>query len=118
MDCDIHEIAEKYIEEKPQIGEIPVAPDERQSAPVIQGTGVEDTTITEGTVTFDIRFTAAVPSDYKSAGSPDREKNRPDSQCGSPEPVLSRISFGKKRNLLLLSDDFQPVWDGFYGQSL
>ena len=40
MDCDIHEIAEKYIEEKPQIGEIPVAPDERQSAPVIQGTGV------------------------------------------------------------------------------
>ena len=74
MDCDIHEIAEKYIEEKPQIGEIPVAPDERQSAPVIQGTGVEDTTITEGTVTFDIRFTAAVPSDYESSGSPDREK--------------------------------------------
>lgn len=74
MDCEINEIAEKYIEEKPQIGEIPVAPDERQSAPVIQGTGVEDTTITEGTVTFDIRFTAAVPSDYESSGSPDREK--------------------------------------------
>ena len=74
MDCEINEIAEKYIEEKPQIGEIPVAPDERQSAPVVQGTGVEDTTITEGTVTFDIRFTAAVPSDYESSGSPDREK--------------------------------------------
>ena len=51
-----------------------MAPDERQSAPVVQGTGVEDTTITEGTVTFDIRFTAAVPSDYESSGSPDREK--------------------------------------------
>ena len=57
-----NEIAEKYMEEKPQIGEIPVAPDERENTPLIQGTGVEDTTITEGTVTFDIRFTAAVPS--------------------------------------------------------
>ena len=74
MDCDIHEIAEKYIEEKPQIGETPVAPDERQSTPVIQGTGVEDTTITEGKVTFDIRFTAAIPSGYKCSGAPDREK--------------------------------------------
>ena len=61
-DCDVNEIAEKYMEEKPQIGEIPVAPDERENTPLIQGTGVEDTTITEGTVTFDIRFTAAVPS--------------------------------------------------------
>ena len=74
MDCDIHEIAEKYIEEKPQIGETPVAPDERQSTSVIQGTGVEDTTITEGKVTFDIRFTAAIPSGYKCSGAPDREK--------------------------------------------
>ena len=46
-DCDVNEIAEKYIEEKPQIGEIPVAPDERENTPLIQGTGVEDTTITE-----------------------------------------------------------------------
>ena len=61
-DCDVNEIAEKYMEEKPQIGEIPVAPDERENTPLIQGTGVEDTTITEGTVTFDIRFTATVPS--------------------------------------------------------
>ena len=67
-DCDVNEIAEKYIEEKPQIGEIPVAPDERENAPLIQGTGVEDTTITEGTVTFDIRFTAAVPSAREKIG--------------------------------------------------
>ena len=68
MDCEINEIAEKYIEEKPQIGEIPVAPDERENAPMIQGTGVEDTTMTEGTVTFDIRFTAAVPSAREKIG--------------------------------------------------
>ncbi len=51
-----------------------MAPDERQSTPAIQGTGVEDTTITEGTVTFDIRFNAAVPSGHKRAESPGREK--------------------------------------------
>ena len=73
-DCDVNEIAEKYIEEKPQIGEIPVAPDERENAPMIQGTGVEDTTMTEGTVTFDIRFTAAVPSVHQEPGGSGEEK--------------------------------------------
>ena len=67
-DCTVNEIAEKYIEEKPQVAEIPVAPDERQSTSVIQGTGVEDTTITEGTVTFDIRFHAAVPVSSEQIG--------------------------------------------------
>lgn len=45
-----------------------MAPDERENTPLIQGTGVEDTTITEGTVTFDIRFTAAVPSAREKIG--------------------------------------------------
>ena len=67
-DCTVNEIAEKYIEEKPQVTEIPVAPDERQNTSVIQGTGVEDTTITEGTVTFDIRFHAAVPVSREQIG--------------------------------------------------
>ena len=67
-DCTVNEIAEKYIEEKPQVAEIPVAPDERQSTSVIQGTGVEDTTITEGTVTFDIRFHAGVPVSSEQIG--------------------------------------------------
>ena len=67
-DCTVNEIAEKYIEEKPQVTEIPVAPDERQSTSVIQGTGVEDTTITEGTVTFDIRFHAGVPVSSEQIG--------------------------------------------------
>ena len=67
-DCTVNEIAEKYIEEKPQVAQIPVAPDERQNTSVIQGTGVEDTTITEGTVTFDIRFHAAVPVSREQIG--------------------------------------------------
>ena len=67
-DCTVNEIAEKYIEEKPQVTEIPVAPDERQNTSVIQGTGVEDTTITEGTVTFDIRFHAGVPVSSEQIG--------------------------------------------------
>ena len=67
-DCTVNEIAEKYIEEKPQVTEIPVAPDERQNTSVIQGTGVEDTTITEGTGTFDIRFHAGVPVSSEQIG--------------------------------------------------
>ena len=67
-DCTVNEIAEKYIEEKPQVAQIPVAPDERQNTSVIQGAGVEDTTITEGTVTFDIRFHAAVPVSREQIG--------------------------------------------------
>ena len=67
-DCTVNEIAEKYIEEKPQVAQIPVAPDERQNTSVIQGTGVEDTTITEGTVTFDIRFHAGVPVSSEQIG--------------------------------------------------
>ena len=67
-DCTVNDIAEKYIEEKPQVTDIPVAPDERQNTSVIQGTGVEDTTITEGTVTFDIRFHAGVPVSSEQIG--------------------------------------------------
>ena len=59
-DCSVTDIAEKYIEGTPQIGEVPVAPDETNSA-VIHGLSSEDTTLTEGTVTYDIRFTALAP---------------------------------------------------------
>lgn len=67
-DCQVQEIVEKYIEEKPQIGEVPVTPDEREDTPLIQGTGVDDTSITEGRVNYDIRFTATVPSEKEKIG--------------------------------------------------
>lgn len=38
-----------------------VAPDESNQATMIHGTGNEDITLTEGTVTYDIRFLAAAP---------------------------------------------------------
>ena len=60
-DCDVEEIAEKYIEGTPQVGEVAVAPDESNRASMIQGAGNEDASLTEGTVTYDIRFLATAP---------------------------------------------------------
>ena len=60
-DIELNKIADKYIECEPQIAEIPVMPDET-NAPKVQGTGVEDVKMTEGTVKFDIRFQALVPN--------------------------------------------------------
>lgn len=57
----VQDIVEKYIVGTPQVAEMPILPDET-NAPRINGTGVEDTTITEGTVTFDIRFYAILPT--------------------------------------------------------
>lgn len=60
-DCDVKEIAERYIEDRPQVAEVAVAPDETNASPMIQGMNREDTTMTEGTVTYDIRFGAVAP---------------------------------------------------------
>ncbi len=57
-DIPVEEIAEKYIEGTPEISTIPVNPD----ASHITSTGVEDATITEGSITYDIRFNAIAPS--------------------------------------------------------
>ena len=58
-DCNVREIAEKYIEGQPQVSAIPVLPDE--SGTVIHGLDTEDKSVHEGTVTYDIRFRAIVP---------------------------------------------------------
>lgn len=60
-DCDVDEIVGKYIEGTPQVGEVAVAPDESNRVSMIQGIGNEDTSLTEGTVTYDIRFLATAP---------------------------------------------------------
>lgn len=57
---DVKEIAEKYIQGTPQVAEVPVAPDEVNPS-LISGTGVEDSSVNEGTVTYDIRFFAVAP---------------------------------------------------------
>ena len=60
-DCDVRDIASRYIEGEPQVSEVPVAPDKTNVATVIHGIGTEDATQTEGTVTYDIRFLASLP---------------------------------------------------------
>lgn len=56
----VSEIAEKYIEGKPQIAGIAVHQDEALSE-LITGMGTESTSVQEGTVTYDIRFWALAP---------------------------------------------------------
>ena len=61
---EVGEIADKYIDGKPQIANVKVMPD-ADSVPRIEGVGVEDNTVNEGTVVYDIRFRAIVPRTEK-----------------------------------------------------
>ena len=57
-DLTVEEIAESYIEGEPQIANAAVHQDEGEQ---IRGSQTEDSTIREGTVTYDIRFYAIAP---------------------------------------------------------
>ena len=57
---DVKEIVEYFIVGEPQVGTISVLPDET-NATKIAGTGVEDSSLTEGTITYDIQFRAVLP---------------------------------------------------------
>lgn len=59
--CEVSEIVEKYIEGKPQVDEVAVAPDETNKGSMIHGSGNEDVSLTEGVITYDIRFLAVAP---------------------------------------------------------
>ena len=62
-DFGVDEIADHYIEGEPLIAGMAVNPDEEacRDGEQIKGARTEDSTIKEGTVTYDIRFYAAVP---------------------------------------------------------
>lgn len=60
-DCSIKDIEEKYIEGTPQVSGSVVHQDE--AGEFIRGTNTEDTTMTEGTVTYDIFFRVISPKD-------------------------------------------------------
>ena len=60
-DYEVSEIASKYIEGEARISEVSVHPDEDAMSRQITGLNTEDSTIHEGTVTYDIRFRAIVP---------------------------------------------------------
>lgn len=65
-DCDVGDIAEKYIEGQPQVSNFPVLPDE--GGTVINGMDTEDKSVREGMVTYDIRFYAVVPDSREEIG--------------------------------------------------
>lgn len=60
--CGVDEIAEKYIEGQPQVSAVPVNSDESGTTSRIQGMNTEDISQTEGTVLYDIRFSAIAPA--------------------------------------------------------
>ena len=62
QDFTVDEIAEKYIEGSPQIAQIAVNLDEGTDSKgeQIEGGKTEDSTMKEGTITYDIRFYALV----------------------------------------------------------
>ena len=65
-DSDIETI-ESYIEDTPQVGEVPVGEDAtnraRPAGETVAGRSTEYRTLTEGSVTYDIRFYAQAPRD-------------------------------------------------------
>ncbi len=66
-DYDIHEMEKNYIEGTPQIAEIAVHKDEivKGNYELVEGRQTEDSSILEGTITYDIRFEAIAPVDKK-----------------------------------------------------
>ncbi len=59
-EISLEEIAQRYIEGTPQVSTVPVFPD--QEGTLIKGESTEDKLIYEGTVFYDIRFRALLPS--------------------------------------------------------
>lgn len=61
VNCSIQEIMGRYIEGEPEIGQVPVNMDEKVLSEQIETTSVEDNSVYEGTVSYDIRFYANTP---------------------------------------------------------
>ena len=74
-ECSVDEIAEKYIEGTPEIGTVGVHVDDTNRLPrapeVITGSNNEDSTLTEGTVHYDVRFDAIAPTSAHDAAAQD-----------------------------------------------
>ena len=61
-DSTVEDIMYKYIEDKVEVGKVPIAPDKTNAVKKIDGDNIEYKTLTEGETTFDIRFTAYAPT--------------------------------------------------------
>lgn len=64
-DCSLKDIEEKYIEGLPQVAQSPVHQDEiTENSGSVTGSRNEDDSMTEGTITYDIKFEAVDPSHF------------------------------------------------------
>ena len=62
-ESEIADIRDRYIIGTPEVALTPVLPDQTNAASHIRGESTEDATLTEGRVTFDIRFRAVTPEE-------------------------------------------------------
>ena len=73
--CSVDEIAEKYIEGTPEVGTVGVHVDDtnrpQKTSDVIVGSNNEDSTLTEGTINYDVRFDAIAPTSEDSTAQKD-----------------------------------------------
>ena len=102
-ECSVDEIAEKYIEGTPEVGTVGVHVDDTNRLPrtpeVITGSNNEDSTLTEGTVHYDVRFDAIAPTSAHDAASQD--------------VIFKKSEYGKIRKVYSIwvctkpSDEFQ-----------
>ena len=62
-DSEVADIRDRYIQGIPEVASTPVLPDRTNAGGSIRGEANEDISLTEGQVTFDIRFRAITPDD-------------------------------------------------------
>ena len=62
-ESEIADIRDRYIIGTPEVALTPVLPDQTNAVSHIRGESTEDATLTEGRVTFDIRFRAVTPEE-------------------------------------------------------
>lgn len=88
-DCAVKDIAEKYIEGKPEISTIPLLTDEYN--PKITGDNTESKTISEGAIYYDIRFRATAPDGDGQIELIINVENQKDASPGYP--IIKRALF-------------------------
>ena len=61
VECSIEDIMDRYIEGTPEVATAVVHRSKKNKSLLIDGTNTEDSSVTEGLVTFDVKFVAHAP---------------------------------------------------------
>ena len=107
--CSVDEIAEKYIEGTPEVGTVGVHVDDtnrpKKTSDVIVGSNNEDSTLTEGTINYDVRFDAIAPASEGSTAQKDVIRLIINVEAQTAD---------KASNLLLQQDDLRTAWSDIH----